>query len=289
MAQRKRASKGKATINKVAALKLKRMTLSSLKPHPRNDEIRNHPEEGSAEWKTLSRSLDHDYFDPLVYNQRNGYLVSGHLRLKVMLSDGFTHADVSVVDYDEHTHMARMLAANNNLGEADFEGMEIFFEELNMGKDFDMALTGFTEFGNFSDGENEEEEYEHGEEEEVYTKAIVPPTYTPTKAKAPPIKELASLEKFNSLTERIDKNKKLTPKVREFLKMAAYRHVVFDYEQIAEFYCHADKDTQSLMEDSALVIIDFDKAIEEGYVHLSDELKKEYGRQKEMPYSDEGE
>ena len=30
------------------------------------------------------------------------------------------------------------------------------------------------------------------------------------------------------------------------------------------------------MEDSALVIIDFDKAIENGYVKLSEELKNEY-------------
>ncbi len=44
-------------------------------------------------------------------------LVSGHYRRKVLEASGFTHADVSVVDYDEPTHLARLVAANNLLGE----------------------------------------------------------------------------------------------------------------------------------------------------------------------------
>ena len=42
----------------------------------------------------------------------------------------------------------------------------------------------------------------------------------------------------------------------------------FRFDHIAEFYCHADAELQQLMEDSALVIIDFDKAIENGFVML---------------------
>lgn len=65
----------------------------------------------------MQRSLEHDYFDPLVWNERNGFLVSGHLRLKVLVGMGFTHVDVSVVDYPEPVHCARMIAANRPLGE----------------------------------------------------------------------------------------------------------------------------------------------------------------------------
>ena len=63
---------------------------------------------------------------------------------------------------------------------------------------------------------------------------------------------------------------------KEFLIKAAYRHTVFNYQSIADFYAHSNKEVQELMEDSALVIIDFNKAIENGYVKLSKELEKSY-------------
>ena len=58
--------------------------------------------------------------------------------------------------------------------------------------------------------------------------------------------------------------------------MAAYRHTKFNYKNIAEYYAHANKEMQGLMEDSALVIIDFDKAIENGYVKLSEDIANQY-------------
>ena len=100
---------------KVAVLRVERMELAALKPHPRNPRV--HPKENSPAWDALRRSLERDYFDPLVVNVRNGMLVSGHLRHKVLIASGFTAADVSVVDYDDATHVARMIAANQLLGE----------------------------------------------------------------------------------------------------------------------------------------------------------------------------
>ena len=134
---------------RVAALNVKRKDLRNLKPHERNSEIRTHPEEGSSAWETLRKSLEHDYFDPIVWNRRNKKLVSGHLRRKVLLADGVTHADVVVVDYDEATHMARMLAANKAVGEDNFDGLKEFFNELNEvskeedGFDF-LSLAGYS-------------------------------------------------------------------------------------------------------------------------------------------------
>lgn len=55
-------------------------------------------------------------------------------------------------------------------------------------------------------------------------------------------------------------------------RIAALRHIVFDYGQIAEFYAHQDKEVQELMEASALVIIDFDKAIENGYSRFKEDI-----------------
>ena len=61
-----------------------------------------------------------------------------------------------------------------------------------------------------------------------------------------------------------------------FLMDAARRHNVFNYEKIADYYSHANAEMQNLMERSGLVIIDFEKAIQLGYVKLCDEIKTQY-------------
>ena len=61
-----------------------------------------------------------------------------------------------------------------------------------------------------------------------------------------------------------------------FLRHAAERHVVFNFRNIAEFYAHADAEVQNLMERSALVIIDFNRAIEGGFIELTDRIKTIY-------------
>jgi len=103
--------------SKSATLTIERLELARLKPHPRNP--RQHPEPGSPEWSALRDSLQHDYFDPLVWNRRNGLLVSGHLRAKVLAELGFSSADCVVVNYDEPTHLARLVSGNYQNGADD--------------------------------------------------------------------------------------------------------------------------------------------------------------------------
>jgi hypothetical protein len=127
---------------KIAAVKIERMALADLRPHPANPRV--HPLPGTPEWEALKKSLLHDYYDLIVFCIRCGRLVSGHLRVKVLAAEGYTHADVSVVDYDEPTHLARMLSANKSAGENDLPRLKDVLETLDVG-DFDMALTGFIE------------------------------------------------------------------------------------------------------------------------------------------------
>lgn len=88
-------------IERIATVQIARLPIGDIFPHPRNP--RKHPKPGSTEWEILRRSLDRDYFDPVVVNERNGKLVSGHLRIAVLREMGFTHVDVSVVHYDKAT------------------------------------------------------------------------------------------------------------------------------------------------------------------------------------------
>tara|TARA_R100000734_G_C3299451_1_gene90263 strand:+ start:76 stop:804 length:729 start_codon:yes stop_codon:yes gene_type:complete len=110
------------------------------------------------------------------------------------------------------------------------------------------------------------------EDDNICTRKIKAPTYEPKNEK-PEVKELYDIKKADELIDKI-KALKLNKTEKEFLTFAAYRHTVFDYSKIADFYAHSSKEVQELMEESALVIIDFDKAIENGYVKLTERIKK---------------
>jgi len=126
---------------RTAALKVRRVKLTELKPHPKNREIRQHPKPGSPEWEALKRSLDNVYFEPIVVNDRNGLMISGHLRLKVLQDMKYTQADVSVVDVDEQTHLAMMVAANRMQGDDNLFELASMLDEMN--EDY-RAITGYS-------------------------------------------------------------------------------------------------------------------------------------------------
>ena len=64
----------------------------------------------------------------------------------------------------------------------------------------------------------------------------------------------------------------LTDEERKFLIIAAQRHTVLNFRPIADYYAHSDEQVQNLMENSALVIIDFDKAVDLGFVNLTHKI-----------------
>lgn len=103
-----------------------------------------------------------------------------------------------------------------------------------------------------------------------YTQKICVPQYTPKGFK--PKAKAVDKTKYNELIAEIN-NSNVSEVEKEFLKLAATRHLKFDYSVIAESYCHASKEMQELMEKSALVIIDVDDAIANGYVRLSKRIK----------------
>lgn len=107
-----------------------------------------------------------------------------------------------------------------------------------------------------------------------YSHKVAIPTYEPSGV-TPTFKEMYDTTKRDELLRQIDATP-MPDDTKMFLKEAARRHTVFNYEKIADFYAQAAKEIQALMEASALVIIDFDKAIENGFVTLSEELAEQY-------------
>ena len=109
-----------------------------------------------------------------------------------------------------------------------------------------------------------------------YTSKIKVPIYEPGLHK-PSIFKLYDNNKTKELIKNIKKSS-VSDDEKIFLIEAAKRHTVFNYKLIADYYAHSNKEMQELMEQSALVIIDFNKAIEYGYVKLSEEIADQYAR-----------
>src|SRR5699024_7408443 len=162
-------------------------------------------------------------------------------------------------DLTEEQVKAYRLADNKvaEFSEWDYGMLE---QELNEILDINM-----TDFG-FDDLESELEE----NDESLYTDKIETPVYEIT-GEEPSVNDLVDTEKTNDLITKIN-TADIPEDLRDFLIYASYRHLKFDYSNIAEYYAHADEKVQELMEQSALVIIDYDKAIEEGYVVVSDAI-----------------
>jgi hypothetical protein len=124
----------------------------------------------------------------------------------------------------------------------------------------------------------EDKEEQQDEKKGSYTKKIQIPIYEP-KGEKPHTLELADISKYQRLKNKII-NSDCPDDVKKFLIKGASRHIVFNYAKIANFYAHSDAETQDLIEQSALVIIDFDKAIQNGYGRLSDKIAQQYLKQK---------
>ena len=118
------------------------------------------------------------------------------------------------------------------------------------------------------------QEFSPNKEEQKYSSKIEAPIYEPKNIK-PHILELCDKSKTNRLISEIEISN-LPEDEKAFLIDAAKRHSIFNYEKIADYYAHSSKEMQHLMERSALVIIDFEKAIQYGYVKLCDEIRKQY-------------
>jgi hypothetical protein len=109
-----------------------------------------------------------------------------------------------------------------------------------------------------------------------YSRSIQIPQYEPKNQK-PFISELYDKRKYSRLVKEANDayaDGKITADEMAFLKFAAARHIVFRYDKIADYYANSSSDMQKLMEDSALVIVDMEDAIMNGYVEATDRIKE---------------
>ena len=106
-----------------------------------------------------------------------------------------------------------------------------------------------------------------------YTTKVNIPQYLPKSDAPTNTYPLFDDRKYKELLQEIHESN-VSDEQKAFLRLAASRHIVFNYSKIADYYAHSSKEMQELMERSALVIIDFNDAIANGYVKMSKNIEK---------------
>jgi len=202
----------------------------------------------------------------------DGSIIAGHGRVLAALDLGFEELPAIEIKGLTKAKKAKLVIADNQFALNAGWDLGILKSELEFIQEAgeDIGELGF-------DDKFLNDLFERGDDDSSYTKKIDAPLYEPTGEK-PDIIKVYNTEKTDQLLSEI-KGSDLPDGVRDFLIAAAYRHTKFNYEQIAEFYAQSNADIQELMESSALVIIDFDRAIADGYVRLNDAVTELYQRE----------
>lgn len=235
--------------------------ISELKPYKKN--AKKHTKE---QVKQIANSIKEFGFTQPVLIDSNDNVVAGHGRCLGAKKAGLKEVPTLCLDDLTEEQIKAYRLADNKLNESDWDEV-LLGQSLDEIDGIDMSLFGFDL------GEQMEQE------EQKYTMKTNIPQYE-IKGECPDLSELVDTSKTKELLQRI-KESDVPDDVKKFLRLGAYRHLRFNYSKIAEYYAQADKETQELMEDSALVIIDFEDAIAKGYVQLSEQVALLRGEENE--------
>lgn len=225
--------------------------IETLKPYEKN--AKKHDK---TQINNVAESIrSYGFVQPIVVD-KDGVIVIGHCRYEAAKVLGMKDVPCVCVDNLTEEQVKALRIVDNKSNESPWD-MDLLVQEL---EEIDLSNFCF-DFGIC--GEDEENPYN--------TKIEIP--HYEMQGEKPDISELFDDEKEQQLIEEI-RNAKISEDEKNFLIRAAHRHCRFNYRNIAEFYAHASEEMQKLMEDSALVIIDYDSAIAKGYAKLSEKIRE---------------
>ncbi len=234
----------------MSKLKIEYKPISEVIPYERN------PRQNDDAVQYVMESIkEFGFINPILLDG-NGTIMAGHTRLKAAKELGMTEVPVVYVDELNEEQVKAFRLADNKTAEFASWDEGLLEQELADILDLDMSLFGFGEESSLGDDLLDD----------TYTMAVNIPQYEIT-GDCPTIADMLDEDKSRELIEEIEQSE-VTDEEKAFLKAAAYRHNVFNYGNIAEYYAHATPEMQRLMEKSALVIIDVDNAIANGYATL---------------------
>lgn len=235
-------------------LEVEYVPIDSIRPYSGN--AKDHPKSQIEQIKSSMKEFGN--IDPI--GVWRGEVVEGHGRLEAAKQLGYT--EIPVIRLDDLTDEQRRaygLIHNRLTLNSGFD-TDALEAELASISDIDMSVYGLQASEDLGDGADDD----------TYTKKVDVPQYE-IKGEKVTAAELVDTTKSEELMETIT-HAKIPEEIKRFLMLASARHNVFDYAKIAEFYAQTTPEVQRLMEDSALVIIDYNDAIRKGYVNLSKEI-----------------
>ena len=265
---------GDPTLTITMAKRIELWPLDRLKPYSRN--ARTHSPEQVAQ--IAASIVEFGFTNPILVDSHDG-IIAGHGRLTAAQDLGLKTVPVVVLDHLSERQRKAYVIADNQLAlnagwDTDLLQAEVMALSL---ADFDLDLLGFDDdiIADLIDPEGIDRNNENGQiEDNPYTAKTDIPPYEITGPK-PDLASIYDDAKTLKLIKEIDASN-LTEDEKHLLRAAAYRHVVFNFQSIAEYYAHSNAQVQKLMEDSAMVIVDIGKAIQEGWAKLSNELDSAY-------------
>ena len=243
-------------------MKVEEIQIEKIQPYIKN------PRKNQSVNK-VAKSLDEFGWQQPIVVDKDGIIIVGHTRYQAAQELGYKKVPVLYADLSPEKAKAYRIADNRTNQDSDWD-LDLLFSEIQdlLKDEYELSSLGFDQ--------KELKEILLGDQEidNPYSKKVQVPIYEPKEEK-PLLSELFNDEKYRVLVQKI-KESELTNEEKEFLILAAGRHVVFNFQKIAEFYAHSAKRIQEFFEDSALVIIDFDKAISNGYIQLAEEIADIY-------------
>lgn len=234
----------------MSKLKIEYKSINEVIPYERN------PRQNDEAVQYVKESIsEFGFLNPILLDER-GTIIAGHTRLKAAKELGMAEVPVVYIDELSEEQVKAFRLADNKTAEFASWDDGLLEQELADILDLDMSLFGFNEESSLGDELIDDK----------YTLAVNIPQYEIT-GDCPALTDLLDADKSLELIEEIEQSS-VTDEEKAFLKAAAYRHNVFNYRNVAEYYAHATPEMQELMEKSALVIIDVDNAIANGYATL---------------------
>ena len=221
-----------------------------------------------------SLTNDPDFLEdrpPLAIPFEDRFVVfAGNLRLTAAMKLKLKELPVVIYtpenETDQMTIKRRAILDNGSFGAWDFDALANERDDLPLGDWGVPAWKAPDDLPDFS-GVNDDDDNN-------YSRKIEVPSYEPSSTN-PALSECFDTKKRNELVKEIEAAA-VPDEVKAFLVAAAGRHIVFHYDKIADYYAHAPKEVQELMEHSALVIIDMGGAIDNGFVKLAKKIAAQY-------------
>jgi len=231
--------------------------IGQVRPHPKN--VRQ------GDIGAISESLEaHGQYRAIVVQRSTGHILAGNHTWKAAKALGWKQISAHFIDCDDEKAMRILLADNraNDLATYDDAALAAVLKELAATDD---GLTGTLFDGESLDRLIADIEMSLADSNALnrYTHEIKVPQYE-IVGEQPQITELFDKQKADDLITEINTSD-IPEEIKHFLRLAATRHIVFNYQKAAEFYPHCTPEVQRLFERSVMVIIDAEDAIANGY------------------------